>query len=542
MAKRSAPSLAEEQDMGAPAKAPRLDHPQQAASAGPAAAGASQALTARKPVNEMQREYRHLHGTGAPCKVTILHVTKYLGQVVAKTRPMVWQTNSAASSPAVRELQPGDGVILSRCKGGKETNEEYKVHIAPKLPAAMHTLPLDNTGVCFAVAAVKEVHKSTADAGGSAASETGTWVELEEASLVWINMPWKQLAEDFGLPDKSTTINRTEKQANIADKVRHYAQQVTGLLSRAEARGGAAASGRRPTGHLQPCPTGHFLRKLNDSAVTDDEAGIDAGGKQGYDSSDDGERGHAQEPGAASNAGNGAAGMRRGAAAAATAAALAPPPAPPAGAVTAGGAAAGACAGPSNAAASPLTPPPPQQPALAAEEEEALHLMRCMDVCLQHKDKDNKALAEAAATAEQKAAAAAAEAKRRITAVSAGYEEKLRAAKADFEQQYKALKEKSALALVEAKQKAVRALTTAQRERDEALAAQAAAMQERDTVRVQLQEAERARVEAEQQCKAAVVAAEEAEAAKANAQVESEKYKTLCNTFRDFLEKRTARQ
>lgn len=100
MAKRSAPSLAEEQDMGAPAKAPRLDHPQQAASAGPAAAGASQALTARKPVNEMQREYRHLHGTGAPCKVTILHVTKYLGQVVAKTRPMVWQTNSAASSPA----------------------------------------------------------------------------------------------------------------------------------------------------------------------------------------------------------------------------------------------------------------------------------------------------------------------------------------------------------------------------------------------------------------------------------------------------------
>lgn len=38
----------------------------------------------------------------------------------------------------------------------------------------MHTLPLDNTGVCFAVAAVKEVHKSTADAGGSAASETGT--------------------------------------------------------------------------------------------------------------------------------------------------------------------------------------------------------------------------------------------------------------------------------------------------------------------------------------------------------------------------------
>lgn len=45
------------------------------------------------------------------------------------------------------------------------------------------------------------------------------WVELEEASLVWINMPWKQLAEDFGLPDKSTTINRTEKQANIAVSV-----------------------------------------------------------------------------------------------------------------------------------------------------------------------------------------------------------------------------------------------------------------------------------------------------------------------------------
>ncbi|KAG2426970.1 hypothetical protein HXX76_012755 [Chlamydomonas incerta] len=283
-AKRSAPVLADgEQDVAAPAKMPRvvpgvvLPLP---IAGGLAAAGAAQALAGCKKSRVAQQEPRLQDQVAAPCKVTILRVDKHL-DLVADARPMVWQANSVSTTSAVKELQPNDGVILA-----VSTTEGHTAHIAAKLPPpAVDTQALPSKYVCFAVAAVKEVHRPA----GGAAADTGTWVELEPASLVWTNTPWQQMIDDMGVPDKAPTTSRTtEKQANIAVEVRHYAQQVGALLSRAAAaHAGAAASGRRLVGRLAPCPTGRFLRnrKAGVQPAAAAAAGSAAGGKQGHDSS-----------------------------------------------------------------------------------------------------------------------------------------------------------------------------------------------------------------------------------------------------------------
>ncbi|KAG2426971.1 hypothetical protein HXX76_012756 [Chlamydomonas incerta] len=574
-AKRSAPVLPEgEQDMAAPAKMPRvvpgvvLPLP---IAGGLAAAGAAQALAGCKQSRVAQQEPRLLDQVAAPCKVTILRVTKHLDRVT-HARPMVWQANSVSTTPAVKELQPNDGVILAVSTSGKEVAEGYMAHIATKLPPpAVDTQALPSKYVCFAVAAVKEVHRPA----GGAAADTGTWVELEPASLVWTNTPWQQMIDDMGVPDKAPTTSRTtEKQANIAVEVRHYAQQVGALLSRAAAaHAGAAASGRRLVGRLAPCPTGRFLRnrKAGVQPAAAAAAGSAARGKQGHDSSsghdDSGdddveveaevEAGIAQQQGAAGTAAAGGVGVRRSAAAAAAAAMAAPLPAPPAVAVTAAadaaaGAADAAGAGPSNAGAplAPPQPPPPQplppqqqpqQRPLAAEEERLQRLMRGMDVCLQSKEEHNKALAAEAEEAKQQAAAAAADAERRSAAAKAEFDEALKAATAGFEQQRKAQKEHFSQILAEVQAQAARDLAAAQGERDDESAARATAEQERDAARVQLQEAERARAEATQQRDAAVAAATEAEAAKAQAQAERDKWKSLYDTLSVYVETKTVR-